>query len=125
MKQELKYIELKSGYTDNGPAWIGMVEFSKTGRTIYFNGKAFKGNGHGTCYDIETNERYWITGIKKTAPNRHWAGKGRLKINIDRTVVADFLQIKEFTELDLNRYEIVDIELTDKQKFVAIENEIL
>lgn len=34
MKQELKYIELKSGYNDDGPAWIGYVEFSKFGKTI-------------------------------------------------------------------------------------------
>jgi hypothetical protein len=30
------YIELKTGYQDNGPAWIGRVKFSKTGQTIYF-----------------------------------------------------------------------------------------
>lgn len=35
MKQESRYIELKSGYNDDGPAWIGYVEFSKSGRTTY------------------------------------------------------------------------------------------
>jgi hypothetical protein len=36
----LRYIELKSGgYSDNGPAWIAYVEQSKTGRTLYFNGR--------------------------------------------------------------------------------------
>jgi hypothetical protein len=35
----LKYIELKSGHSDNGPAWIGYVTPSKTGRTLYFNGR--------------------------------------------------------------------------------------
>ncbi|MES2111839.1 MAG: hypothetical protein V4577_23985 [Bacteroidota bacterium] len=125
MKSELKYIELKSGYNDDGPAWIGMVEFSKTGRTIYFNGKAFAGNGHGTCYDVETNERYWITGIKKTASNRHWAGRRSAKIMIDRQVVDDYLRIKDFTDLDLNWYEKVDIGPTDKQAFVTIENSSL
>ena len=29
------YIELKSGHYNTGPAWIGRVAFSKTGRTIY------------------------------------------------------------------------------------------
>ena len=33
----IKYIELKTGYADNGPAWIGNVKESKTGKTIYFN----------------------------------------------------------------------------------------
>jgi hypothetical protein len=30
---EIKYVELKSGYADNGPAWIGRVKNSKTGNT--------------------------------------------------------------------------------------------
>ena len=42
MKSELKYIELKSGFGDTGLAWIGMAEFSKSGRTVYFNGKLLK-----------------------------------------------------------------------------------
>jgi hypothetical protein len=120
MKPELKYIELKSGYSDDGPAWIGMVQFSKSGQTIYFNGKAFKGNGHGLCFDIETKDTYWITGIKKEGQNRHWAGGG--KIMIDRVVVDDYLKLKGWSSLNLNNYELVDIIKTDKQRFAAIEN---
>jgi hypothetical protein len=120
MKSEIKYIELKSGYHDDGPAWIGMVEFSKTGQTIYFNGHAFKGNGHGLCFDIETKETYWITGVKKDGENRHWAGKG--KVMIDKLVVDDYLKLKGWPCLDLNKYELVNTEKKDKQRFVAIEN---
>jgi hypothetical protein len=123
MKPEIKYIELKSGYEDDGPAWIGVVEFSKTGQTIYFNGRAFKGNGHGLCFDIETREVYWVTGVKKEGQNRHWAGKG--KIMIDKLVVDDYLKLKGWPCLDLNKYQLVDIEKADKQRFVAIENESL
>jgi hypothetical protein len=69
MKEKIMYIELKSGYEDNGPAWIGKVYYSKSGKTIYFSGKAFqslKGSGIGGNYfDIETSEHYWISGIKK------------------------------------------------------------
>ena len=120
MRSEIKYIELKSGYSDDGPAWIGRVEFSKSGQTIYFNGKAFKGNGHGSCFDMESNETYWITGIKKDGENRHWAGKG--KIAIDKMVVREYLTIKGWPQLDLNKYDLIDIEKTDKQKFTTIEN---
>ena len=120
MKTEIKYIELKSGYSDDGPAWIGKVKFSKSGKTVYFNGQAFKGNGHGYCFDIETKETYWITGIKKNGLNRHWAGKG--KIMIDKNVVNDYLQITNSERLDLNRFELTDIEETDIQRFVDIEN---
>jgi len=34
VEREIRYVELKSGYQDNGPASIGWVTFSKTGRTI-------------------------------------------------------------------------------------------
>jgi hypothetical protein len=37
--RNLRYIELKSGHADNGPAWIGYVKYSQTGRTVYFNGR--------------------------------------------------------------------------------------
>ena len=33
MKSAIKYIELKTGFSDDGPAWIGLVSFSKTGKT--------------------------------------------------------------------------------------------
>jgi len=45
---ELKYIELKSGFSHDGPAWIAYVQKSKTGQSLYFNGKSlkkFKGGG--------------------------------------------------------------------------------
>ena len=44
-KTRIMYIELKSGHHDDGPARIGRVSFSKTGRTIYFKGKAFQSLG--------------------------------------------------------------------------------
>ena len=39
---DIRYIELKTGYNDNGPAWIGNVKESKSGKTIYFNDHAFQ-----------------------------------------------------------------------------------
>ena len=56
MESQMKYIELKTGYSDNGTAWIGKVEFSKSGKTIYFHGHAFKGNGLGISRDLETGD---------------------------------------------------------------------
>jgi len=120
MKSEIKYIELKSGYSDDGPAWIGRVEFSKSGQTVYFNGRAFRGNGHGSCYELETGEHYWITGIKKNGQNRHWAGNG--KIMIDREIVDEYLALIGLSAIDLSKFELTDIGKTDKQKFVAVEN---
>lgn len=120
MESQIKYIELKTGYANNGPAWIGKVEFSKSGKTIYFNGHAFKGNGHGVSRDLETGEIYWISGVKKNGQDRHWAGNR--KIMIDRTIVHDYLKIMDFVSLDPKKYVLVDIKKTDKQRFVDIEN---
>lgn len=41
MKSKIMYIENKSN-GHHGPAWIGLIEFSKSGQTVYFNNKALK-----------------------------------------------------------------------------------
>ena len=78
----LRYIELKSGYSDNGPAWIAYVVQSKTGRTVYFNGRGLmklkgqrRGESGGNYIDMETGESFWVSGVKKdgkvaTGPDR-------------------------------------------------------
>ena len=80
MIKDLMYIELKTGYSDDGPAWIGYVKTSKTKKTIYFNNHAFqKYNGNYANYiDIENGDEYWISGLKKKESNRHWAGHGKI-----------------------------------------------
>jgi hypothetical protein len=123
MQKQLKYVELKTGYADDGPAWIGNAAFSKTGRTVYFNGRAFKGNGHGLCSDLETHEVYWISGIKKNGLDWHWAGRGKIKI--DRNIVREYLAIVGLTTLDTAKYEVVELLETDKTKFTEMENSII
>lgn len=112
MKSEIKYIELKTGYNDNGPAWIGLVSFSKTGRTIYFNGKAFQslnGNGiSGNYYEIESGDEYWISGVKKNQNDRHIFGSG--KINIESKVLAEYLKIINQKSLKERDYTILDLD---------------
>jgi hypothetical protein len=81
------YVEQKSDgnrwLDDRGPAEIGEVTFSQTGKTIYFKGKSFeriKGGGVAGNYRcVETGDEYWITGVKKRGTNRHWAGGGLIK----------------------------------------------
>ena len=120
MKPQLKYIELKTGFEHNGPAWIAYVKFSKSGKTIYFNGMALHGNGHGICSDIVSRDIYWISGIKKNGSDRHWLGKG--KIQIDKKAIEDFLSVIGLEKLDPKKYIVVDIQPTDKSKFIDIEN---
>ena len=125
-KQRLMYIELKSGYGDNGPAWISQVVFSKTGRTVYFNGKALKKMRHGgiagNFVERESGDEYWISGVKKKGTNRHWAGSG--KIQLDANAVSEFLRHVGQSEVDTKQYEICsNIQPTNPNDFVEIENE--
>ena len=127
MKPEIKYIELKSGFGDNGPAWIGMAEFSKSGRTVYFNGKSLKNsNAQGIAwnyFDIENGDEYWVSGIKKNGTDRHWTGGG--KIMIDKNIVELYLSLVDFNVLDKNRFELTEIKTTEKQRFAELENKKL
>jgi hypothetical protein len=81
------YVELKSGFNDDGPAWIGRVRFSKTGRTVYYQGKTLRripgGGIKGNHMDVNTGEEYWISGVKKNREDRHWAGRGPVEIDED------------------------------------------
>lgn len=107
--ESILYIELKSGYSDDGPAWIGKVKYSKTGQTIYFNNKGFhKYAGiSGNYIDIETGEEYWISGVKKNGRDRHSAGSGR--VMIDRKIVDEYLTLTGQKCFDDRRLVIVDI----------------
>lgn len=60
MIQDLMYIEQKTGYADDGPAWIGYVKTSKTKKTIYFNDHAFQrqNGGNANYIDIESGDAY-------------------------------------------------------------------
>ena len=120
----LRYIELKTGYDDNGPAWIARVELSRSGQTVYFNGKALKRGegGSGNHYDLETGEIYWVSGVKKRGGDRHWAGSG--KIAVEASAVAEYLELVGEEELDRRRFVISDaLVRPDPSRFHELENE--
>jgi hypothetical protein len=87
MPSRIMYVELKSGQNDRGPARIGRVHFSRTHRTLYYQGKRFQsmlGQGcFSNFFDLETGKRYWISGCKKKGQDRHWAGGGPVSIDDD------------------------------------------
>jgi hypothetical protein len=118
------YVELKSGQSDKGPAWIGKAFFSKTGRTIYFNGLSFlKGERHseGNYLERFSGDSYWISGIKKDGKDRHWAGGG--KIIIDKDAVSEYLQITGLSKLASGAFEIVELNNNPPiDEFHSIEN---
>ena len=77
-KTRIMYIEYKSDGIV-GDARIGRVTFSKTGQSLYYNGKTFKSlNGRGfksNYFDVETNEKYWISGCKKDGTDSLYPNK--------------------------------------------------
>lgn len=88
------YIELKTGYGDNGPAWIEKVRFSKSKRSVFFRGKELLnigGSGLGNFMDVETREEYWVSGVKKNQQDRHWAGGG--PVEIDPSIKHEYLKL--------------------------------
>ncbi|PJJ84212.1 hypothetical protein [Mucilaginibacter auburnensis] len=67
MKSRIMYIERKAG-SITGEARIGRVEFSKTGRSMYYKGQEFiktKSGYKHNCIETSSNEEYWISGCKK------------------------------------------------------------
>jgi hypothetical protein len=121
----LRYIELKTGYNDDGPAWIGRVKLSKSGRTVYFNGRALKRGARGAAgnfYDLETGDIYWVSGIKRDGRDRHWAGAA--KITIEAAAVDEYLSLIGESTLDKSRFVVSqEIREADPAQFIERENE--
>lgn len=89
MKTRIMYIEYKGGDL-MGPARIGRVKFSQTGRTLYYQGKTFqslKGRGYKANYaDVKSSEEYWISGCKKSGQDTLYPGI----IQIDEDVREEY-----------------------------------
>ena len=85
-RSRIMYIEYK-GDGLVGPARIGRVTFSKTGSTLYYKDKAFqslKGSGFKANYfDIESHERYWISGPRKDGKDALYSTNVRTEIDED------------------------------------------
>ena len=120
----LKYIEKCTGSDHTGPAWIGRVRSSKTGRTIYFNGKAFKrshrAGSTGNYYDADNTDPYWISGVKRDGEDRHWAGSGH--IMIEAGAVDEYLETVGADRLDPKRFRVLEVTETDIPSFHEREN---
>jgi hypothetical protein len=82
----IMYIECKAGGL-TGPARIGRVTFSQTGRTLYCRGQKFqslKGAGFkSNYYDVETGEDYWISGPKRNGGDALYGGNSSIEIDDD------------------------------------------
>jgi len=91
-KTRIMYIESK-GDSLNGPARIGRVTFSKSGRSLTYAGKTFHRLGGGgfkaNYYDAETGEHYWISGPRKDGRDRLYDLSSK-PVEIDEDVAAEY-----------------------------------
>ena len=91
--KRIMYIENKDGENDlTGDARIGRVTFSKSGKSIHYNGMTFetrRGRGFKSNYrDVETGDSYWISGCKQNGEDRLYGE--RLPILIDDDVREEY-----------------------------------
>ena len=80
------YIENKSDGLE-GSARIGRVYFSKTGKTLYYQGMKFqslKGKGFkANYYEIDSGAEYWISGPRKDQDDRLYGGNRGVQVDDD------------------------------------------
>lgn len=95
----IMYIERKAGEL-TGEARIGRVTYSKSKKTIYYDGRAFqslKGGYKANYYETETGEEYWISGPKKDGTDRLYGE--RIPVEIDEDTREEYwTQIRQKPE---------------------------
>lgn len=91
-KTRIMYIEDKSQGLE-GPARIGRVAFSKTGRSLHYGGRTFQSLGgagfKSNYFDVETGEKFWISGPRRDGKDRLYEG-GTKPVEIDADVSAEY-----------------------------------
>jgi hypothetical protein len=90
-KSRIMYIERKAEFL-NGPARIGRVAFSKTGRTVEYRGQKFQKSKSGykwNHFDVETGDHYWISGPRKDGQDR-LNPKSSQPVEIDEDVREEY-----------------------------------
>jgi len=104
------YIEIKDEELV-GDAHIGRVTFSKTGRSLHYNGKTYgktKSGFKSNYIEEETGTKYWISGCKKDGTDRLYGE--RLPIYIDEDVREEYWK-------DIrNRPDLVDVKVINGRK---------
>lgn len=97
-RSRIMYVELKSGFSDNGPARIGRVTFSKSGLSVFYRGlELHRLSGRGVCggnyFDEATGNEYWVSGLKKNGQDRHHCGRG--EVLVDKDIRAEYVAFIE------------------------------
>lgn len=130
MRRELKYIELKTGYSGNGPAWIGWAAFSKSGRSVYFAGKSFKRSAQaisGNHLDLHSRitgpDEYWISSPKKNCQDRR--GGSQSPVYLQSSALNAYLKLIGQSKLPVH-IRVIDIpDALNLERLHQLENQSL
>jgi hypothetical protein len=91
LKPQIMYIA-QLGAENSETLWarIGRVSFSKTGRTLYYDGRELTG-GHGDFADSEAGERFHIRPARSDGLDRSEGRKrGSFRVEIDEDVREEY-----------------------------------
>src|SRR6476660_2447758 len=107
MRTTIMYIEHKSGITGQGR--IGRVQFSQSGRTIYYADKelqSLKGSGYKANYfDTKTGHRFWISKCRKDGQDTLYPGVIEIDDDVREEYWATIRQLPENSHLRSFRSE--------------------
>lgn len=91
-KTRIMYIEDKSDGL-NGPARIGRVTLSKSGRSLHYGGRTFQSLGgqgfKANYFDVDTGDHFWISGPRKDGKDRLYDGSTK-PVEIDADVSDEY-----------------------------------
>lgn len=100
-RKRLMYIELKTGYEGDGPAWISKITYTKSEKGFHFHGRLLQeaspdqrrehGWTEGNYFDFTSGKAYWASGAKADQSDRLIPGAG--KLTVDEDVREDYAKL--------------------------------
>ncbi len=94
-KTRIMYIEDKTQGLD-GPARIGLVTLSKSGRSLHYAGRTFQSLGgqglKANYFDVATGDHFWISGPRKDGLDRLYEGSAK-PVEVDADVSDEYWNV--------------------------------
>jgi hypothetical protein len=84
------YVEVRRPDGGIRLARIARVGLSKSGRTIYYDGREFRAVGRSEYLDTTSGETYWFSGPRKDGNDRGANRAGSFPIDIDDDVRHEY-----------------------------------
>jgi hypothetical protein len=90
MRSRIMYVEARRPDGRIRLARIARVQLSKSGRSIYLDGKSFQSVGRGEYIESESGETYWFSGPRKDGNDRTGNQAGSFPIEIDEDIRREY-----------------------------------